>query len=142
LEHEVENEFQFQQLKNTRRSGTRSILSVTAVRDGNHKSELSHFIEQLGRGFWRELARLGLPLGLFGLRPGGGEWRGFDLRPFSRGPLRPPPRRFQIFAWNRLAAEVFLDREQQYIVYAENLTGAALRPAAIAAGIWSAGERS
>ena len=41
---------------------------------------------------------------------------------------------FQTFAWNRLAAEVFADREQPYVVYAETSTGTALIPAAIAAG--------
>jgi CelD/BcsL family acetyltransferase involved in cellulose biosynthesis len=38
---------------------------------------------------------------------------------------------FQSFAWNRLAAAVFGDREAPYVVYAENSTGAALIPAAI-----------
>ena len=38
---------------------------------------------------------------------------------------------FQSFAWNRLAAQVFSDREAPYVVYAENGNGAALIPAAI-----------
>jgi CelD/BcsL family acetyltransferase involved in cellulose biosynthesis len=41
---------------------------------------------------------------------------------------------FQSFAWNRLAAAVFRDRETPYVVHAENSTGAALIPAAIAGG--------
>jgi CelD/BcsL family acetyltransferase involved in cellulose biosynthesis len=39
---------------------------------------------------------------------------------------------FQSFAWNRLAAEIFSDRESPYVVYAENSSGAAIIPAAIA----------
>ena len=39
---------------------------------------------------------------------------------------------FQSFAWNRLAAQFFGDREVPYVVYAENSSGAALIPAAIA----------
>ncbi len=38
---------------------------------------------------------------------------------------------FQDFAWNRLAAQVFADREAPYVVYAENGNGAALIPAAL-----------
>src|SRR5512142_1332378 len=38
---------------------------------------------------------------------------------------------FQDFAWNRLAAQVFADRESPYVVLAENGNGAALIPAAI-----------
>lgn len=41
---------------------------------------------------------------------------------------------FQSFAWNRLAAAVFGDREAPYVVYAENSSGAALIPATIADG--------
>ncbi len=39
---------------------------------------------------------------------------------------------FQSFAWNRLAAQFFGDREAPFVVYAENSSGAALIPAAIA----------
>ena len=38
---------------------------------------------------------------------------------------------FQSFAWNRLAAQVFADREAPHVVYAENQRGSALLPAAI-----------
>lgn len=38
---------------------------------------------------------------------------------------------FQQFAWNRLAAQVFADREAPYVLYAESGSGAALLPAAI-----------
>lgn len=38
---------------------------------------------------------------------------------------------FQDFAWNRLAARVFSDREAPYVVYAEDGNGAAIIPAAI-----------
>ncbi len=41
---------------------------------------------------------------------------------------------FQNFAWNWLAAAVFRGREAPYVVHAENSTGAALIPAAIAGG--------
>ena len=41
---------------------------------------------------------------------------------------------FQSFAWNRLAAEVFRDRETPHVAHVENSTGAALIPAAIAGG--------
>lgn len=48
---------------------------------------------------------------------------------------------FQSFAWNRLAAEAFADRERPYVVYAENATGAAIIPAAVtASGITLLGE--
>jgi CelD/BcsL family acetyltransferase involved in cellulose biosynthesis len=41
---------------------------------------------------------------------------------------------FQRFDWNALAAEVFSEREQSYVVFAETDDGAALVPACIAGG--------
>ncbi len=54
------------------------------------------------------------------------------LRPAWEHLLSQSPRTiFQDFAWNRLAAQVFADREAPYVVYAENGNGAALIPAAL-----------
>lgn len=41
------------------------------------------------------------------------------------------PTVFQDFAWNRLSAQVFADREAPYVVYVEDAGGAAIIPAAI-----------
>jgi CelD/BcsL family acetyltransferase involved in cellulose biosynthesis len=68
---------------------------------------------------------------------------GLDLLRSSWERLYSPERHtiFQTFAWNRLAAAVFRDREVPYVVYVENSTGAALIPAAIAGnGITFLGE--
>ena len=55
------------------------------------------------------------------------------LRPAWEHLERSHPRSiFQQFAWNRLAAQVFADREAPYVVYAESENGAAIIPAAIA----------
>jgi CelD/BcsL family acetyltransferase involved in cellulose biosynthesis len=54
------------------------------------------------------------------------------LRPAWEHLARSNPRSiFQQFAWNRLAAQVFADRESPYVVYAESENGAALIPAAL-----------
>lgn len=45
--------------------------------------------------------------------------------------LVPSPTMFQSYAWNRLAAEVFSQREEPYFIFAENDSGAAIIPAVI-----------
>ncbi len=54
------------------------------------------------------------------------------FRPLWEGLARSRPYSvFQQFAWNRLAAQVFADRESPYVVCAESGNGAAILPAAI-----------
>lgn len=66
------------------------------------------------------------------------------LAPAWDGLLTPDLTLFQSYRWNRLAADVFRDREQPYFVFAENDNGTAILPAVVdrtSQTIGFAGER-
>jgi CelD/BcsL family acetyltransferase involved in cellulose biosynthesis len=66
------------------------------------------------------------------------------LRAAWDGLFKPPLSLFQSFRWNRLAAQIFADREEPYFVFAESDSGAAIVPAVIdvaSRSIRLAGER-
>ena len=122
-----------------RRTGTRLVVAIfrtnsisTAIQILRQTSSSPHFASKRVNHLHRE-ACLSLFLGdcLIHIKVARSAAEIETLRSAWQSLWHPDLTLFQSYAWNELAAKIFVQREQPYVVFAESDSGAAILPAAI-----------